>query len=852
MDGSENRRTHWRAVSFGALAVVLSIAAGVVARQKWAGNAGFHTGQEIVATTLALMAGTLALLRYYAKKTSTFLLLGSGFLGAGLLDGYHIAITSLLVAGRAPSQLRVVAAWSEVASRIFVSILIWASCLWRRHHATGDAARRREIAIYSLVSVWTVFTFLLFTLAPLPQPTYPEFPIHRPADLFAGLLFLGAAIGYLRHGAWKSHQFEYWLILSLITSAVAQGAFGSLSMEMFDAPNVVAHCLEIGAYLFVLTGLLISTHNVFRREANYALHLEEANRSLEAEIEERLCAEESLRQAHAHMEQLVEERTEDLAAANRELEEEIGERRWAEEALCLSEERFRIAAENASDAIWEVDMTDHVHYFRPQGAGPDPLPFASSLADLVGSVHPDDRERVVTAMQRTRDLGEPFRQEYRVIARNGEIVYRSTRGSAVRDSQGRVCRCIGVSSDITQRKQEEAALCHLAAIVESSEAAIISKALDGTVLTWNAAAERIFGYTLAEVKFRRSAIVPEDRLHEDAGLLQKVSAGECVHMETVRIRKDGAPISVAQTVSPIRDSAGNITGGSWVVSDITERKALERQLAQAQKLESIGQLAAGIAHEINTPIQYVGDNMRFLRNSFSSADNLFQSLERLVPAMRECGTACRFANHIDTLVHDADFEYLRDEMPKCVDQSLEGVEHIAKIVRAMRDFSHPGPLEKVASDLNRAIESTIQVSRNEWKYVADVTADLDPNLPLVECVTGEVNQVVLNLIVNAAHAIADVAKDKPERRGKITVSTRKEGDWAEIRVADTGSGIPEGIRGRVFDPFFTTKPVGKGTGQGLSIAHSVVVGKHGGAIRFETETGVGTTFVVRLPLREAA
>jgi signal transduction histidine kinase len=165
----------------------------------------------------------------------------------------------------------------------------------------------------------------------------------------------------------------------------------------------------------------------------------------------------------------------------------------------------------------------------------------------------------------------------------------------------------------------------------------------------------------------------------------------------------------------------------------------------------------------------------------------------------------------------------------------------------MKEFSHPGTKEKVLVDLNHAINSTITVARNEWKYVADIETDFDPSLPLIPCQAGEFNQVILNLIVNAAHAIANVVRDGGFEKGKIKIQTRNCLEWAEIRVQDTGSGIPEGVRTRIFDPFFTTKEIGKGTGQGLAIARSVVVDKHGGTIHFETETGKGTTFVIHLP-----
>ena len=193
----------------------------------------------------------------------------------------------------------------------------------------------------------------------------------------------------------------------------------------------------------------------------------------------------------------------------------------------------------------------------------------------------------------------------------------------------------------------------------------------------------------------------------------------------------------------------------------------------------------------------------------------------------------------------ADLEYLNEEIPKAIGQSLEGVQHVAKIVRAMKEFSHPDGDNKVPIEINKAIETTITVARNEWKYVAEMVTDLEGNLPLVPCFPGEFNQVILNLIVNAAHAIGE--RNDAGRQGTITIATRELGDHVEIRITDTGTGIPTAIRAKIFDPFFTTKPIGKGTGQGLALAHAVVVKKHQGTISFDTEDGKGTTFIISLP-----
>jgi signal transduction histidine kinase len=346
---------------------------------------------------------------------------------------------------------------------------------------------------------------------------------------------------------------------------------------------------------------------------------------------------------------------------------------------------------------------------------------------------------------------------------------------------------------------------------------------------------------------------PEDR--ERVKRTFQLIAGEGFESATTEYRmqrKDGTYSLFEARLTAIRDPAGEPTRILVVARDISEREAAEKerqrievQLRHAQKLESIGQLAAGVAHEINTPTQYIGDNLRFIHDAFK---DVFSVIDEAAAAVAEAGSPAgpgllRIAQRSEA----ADLDYLRGELPKAIEQSLEGVNRVAKIVGAMKAFSHPGGEDKAPADLNHAIESTITVSRNEWKYVADLVLDLDRDLPEVPCLLGEVNQVVLNLVVNAAHAISD-AVGRSGKKGTITVRTRREEGWVAVEVGDTGGGIPVAIQGRVFDPFFTTKEVGRGSGQGLSIAHSVVVDKHGGTIQFESEEGKGTVFTFRLPL----
>ena len=283
-----------------------------------------------------------------------------------------------------------------------------------------------------------------------------------------------------------------------------------------------------------------------------------------------------------------------------------------------------------------------------------------------------------------------------------------------------------------------------------------------------------------------------------------------------------------------------------------ERESMEVQLRQAQKLETVGRLAAGIAHEINTPTQYVGDNTRFFQDSFESIRQLLQSHQDLLLAAKSNALTPQLFAQAEQLSVDCDLQYLFEQIPAAINETLEGVDRITRIVRAMKEFSHPGRKEKTFANLNRAIESTLTVARNEWKYVADAQLDLDPNIPPVPCFLGELNQAILNLVINAAHAIEDVVKAKPGSKGIITIRTRRIGNWAEVQVTDNGTGIAQEVRPHIFEPFFTTKELGKGTGQGLRIVYDTVVTKHGGTVTFESEVGQGTTFTLCLPLSSCA
>jgi PAS domain S-box-containing protein len=388
-------------------------------------------------------------------------------------------------------------------------------------------------------------------------------------------------------------------------------------------------------------------------------------------------------------------------------------------------------------------------------------------------------------------------------------------------------------------------------ILSSVGSIVIAVDQNGAVTQWNPAAEQAFALAATDVvgKLLNDCDIPWESTEPIEMIAACRDSESSQRLDEIRFtRPDGTTGLVSLGISPMTDENGEHAGSVLLADDVTERRTIEEELRQAQKLESVGALAAGIAHEINTPIQFVGDNTRFLFDSFAQLRGVLNAYDQLKQTAREHNIAGELLERVTKAEDDADLDYLAEEIPKAIDQTLDGVARVAKIVRAMKDFSHPDQVEKAPADLNHALDDTLTVARNELKYVADVVTDFDPTLPLVPCYLSDLNQVFLNLLVNAAHAIADVVGDGSKGKGTITVSTRHENDRAVIRVADTGTGIPEEARERVFDQFFTTKPVGRGTGQGLSIAHNVVVEKHGGSLTFDTEVGKGTTFIIRLPI----
>lgn len=284
-----------------------------------------------------------------------------------------------------------------------------------------------------------------------------------------------------------------------------------------------------------------------------------------------------------------------------------------------------------------------------------------------------------------------------------------------------------------------------------------------------------------------------------------------------------------------------------LANSLQELRETQSALLQASKMEALGTLAGGIAHEINTPIQFISDNLSFLGDSFDDLKSLVETYERVIEAVPSNGQLSEPLQKLAAAKASLDISFILDEFPQAIEQSVDGVAQVSKIVRAMKSYAHGGTEEKTISDINATIKSAVTLSQNEWKHVAQLELHLAPDLPVIPCHAAELNQVVLNLLINAAHAIGECNKGQD---GRIEIVTFQTGDMVQIEIRDNGSGIPDEIRNRIFEPFFSTKEVGVGSGQGLAIVHKIITENHGGSVDFTSSPDTGTCFTILLPVSD--
>jgi two-component system NtrC family sensor kinase len=529
------------------------------------------------------------------------------------------------------------------------------------------------------------------------------------------------------------------------------------------------------------------------------------------------------------------------------------------EALREREFYFRTVIEISPDAFITISTDRRITDCNPAFEKLFGFPREEIIGASTVMIHtsPEQYARLGQILYPEIDKTGFCRTEWEFRRRDGTVFPAEIVTAALKGPDGGIQFHMSILRDITQRRQIEKSLQRSFAltsqIINSIASIVIAVNAENRVAFWNTQAENEFEILSEKVmnKTLEESGLPLDYQAIREALGQTRAEEKFLRIDNLKFKqRNGKDGYLGLSLHPIK---GEEFGGTGVLihgANVTRRITLEMQLAQAQKLESIGQLAAGIAHEINTPIQYVSDNTRFFQSAFKDLVRVLNKYAETLggPPGQEKREA--LYPELEGLIREIDLEYYLEEIPRAIDQTLEGVEQVSRIVRSIKAFAHPGPAEKKYLDINQAIENTILVSRNEWKYVAELVTELDPNLPPVPCIPGDFNQVILNLIVNAAQAIAEKVGDDSNKKGWIRIRTNSDGPWAEIQIEDNGPGIPEAIRSRIFDPFFTTKEVGKGTGQGLAISHTAIVEKHGGSIAVESEEGQGTVFIIRLPLEE--
>lgn len=545
---------------------------------------------------------------------------------------------------------------------------------------------------------------------------------------------------------------------------------------------------------------------------------------------------------------------------------DITEIRKAEHDLKTSQTQLATALEIANLGPWEYDpekdqftFNDYFYKIFRSSVEREGSYKMSAKEYFRRFVHPEDLPAILENFKSRgngtdADLQGEF--EHRIKYADGETGIITVKSFVEKNKAGKIVKVYGVNQDITKRKLIEQALEtekeELNVTLKNLNEGVITTNSDDLIILVNQSVSDITGWDIKEL-IGKSVIDFFEQMHADYSSLagkSRISTifgmnedNQSMSSEALEIvSKDNEKKIIFCNTAQVKNAEGKLKGYVYVLKDITEQVNIETQLQFSQKMESIGQLAAGIAHEINTPMQYIMDNTLFLRDTFSDLTDFINESDKYILAKDSSEEFLKKRNEID-------LDFLLQEIPAAISQTEAGINKVSKIIRAMKDFSHPGQNEKIMSDINLGIEVTVEICRNEWKYSSEIELNLDKSIPLVFCNSDEVNQVILNLIVNASHSIQEKAANTGStEKGKIKISSFQKDKNVIIEVSDTGMGIPEHIKGKIFDPFFTTKEVGKGTGQGLAISHNIIVNNHNGSIIVETESGKGTTFRIKLPI----
>ncbi len=537
---------------------------------------------------------------------------------------------------------------------------------------------------------------------------------------------------------------------------------------------------------------------------------------------------------------------------------DITDRKRAKEALRESEEKYRTILDSIEEAYFEVDIAGDFTFFN------DSLSkiLGYSKDELAGMnnrdyMPPESSKKIYNLFNQIYKTGNPIKEvDYEIIRKDGSRGFHELSASLMQDEAGQPIGFRGIAHDITEVKLAEEALKeseekYRTLFENASEAIVVAQ--DGVIKFANPKGEELYGYSKEELASRPLTYF----IHEE----DREMVGE---RHERRLRGEAPPSTypfrIINKAGDIKWVELNVSPFSWdnrpaalcFMTDVTERKKaqeekrkIETQLLQSEKMASIGQLAAGVAHEINNPTGFVSSNLETLSDYQNNMFSLIKEYKKLIADLKETVATAEYPGSIPeqmerivALESEVDIDYILDDSPNLIKESLEGTERIKKIVIDLKDFAHPGDQELKYTDLNGNLESTLNIVSNELKYKATVTKDYG-DLPEVQCHPQEINQVFMNLLVNAAQAI--------EKHGEIRIVTRAVDRYVEITISDTGAGIPEENLSKIFDPFFTTKDVGKGTGLGLNIAYNIIQ-NHKGTMDVKSEAGTGTTFIIRIPV----
>jgi len=556
MDGLPPKRARRRGLVYVLLTLGLLVGALPVHRGGWQGTAELHTLFETIATLLGLIVGAMALVRYYTKKSGTYLFLGTGFLGGALLDGYHAMVTSSFLAGHVPAALSSLTPWSGIMSRVFMSLLFCASVLtWKREMPRPTEGRIKESLVYGLVGTWVAATFLFFALVRVPPPFHPNHMVHRPADFLPALFFALATAGYLRKGSWKTDDFEHWLVFSLILYGVSHLGYMAFYSRPFDAQYFVAHALNIVGHITVLTGLFISMFSIFKSEARSTTDLLQVNRLLATQLD-----------------------------LERRLRCDISVLRRAEEALRTSEKRYRQLFERNLAGVFRCTLEGRILECNQAAAcmlGYDSPEEIMALPNASHYCKDSDREAFVAKLKSEKSLTN---YEARFRRKDGKTVWAIENASLVEDDAGIASIVEGTLVDITERKVAEERLRQLSGAVEQSPASVVITDLQGNIEYVNPKFTQLTGYTAEEAIGQNPRILKSGM--QSAAVYRELwgtvlSGGEW-RGEIANKKKNGEIYWETASIVPIKDSVGAITHLLAVKEDITERKQAEKMLQLTQ------------------------------------------------------------------------------------------------------------------------------------------------------------------------------------------------------------------------------------------------------------------------------